>query len=67
MLEPLGASAYGVTIAVRLVLQAAATLLLELIFQNPLTPVDLPPARLVVRGSTGAPPAHPRKQQRMEQ
>ena len=39
--------------------RAAATLLLDVIHQRPLTPADLPPARLVVRGSTGPPPTHP--------
>jgi DNA-binding LacI/PurR family transcriptional regulator len=36
--------------------RAAATRLLELIDARPLTPVDLPTGRLVVRASTGPPP-----------
>jgi LacI family repressor for deo operon, udp, cdd, tsx, nupC, and nupG len=36
--------------------RAAAIRLLELVDQTPLTPVDLPPARLVVRASTGPAP-----------
>ncbi len=37
--------------------RAAATCLLDLIAQRPATPVHLPPARLVVRDSTGPAPA----------
>jgi DNA-binding LacI/PurR family transcriptional regulator len=47
--------------------RAAATQLLELIHQQPLTPVDLPPARLVPRGSTGPAPKPPEKQQQKKQ
>jgi DNA-binding LacI/PurR family transcriptional regulator len=36
--------------------QAAAVRLLDVIHDRPSTPVDLPPARLVVRGSTGPVP-----------
>ena len=35
---------------------AAAARLLDVIHDRPSTPVDLPPARLVVRGSTGPVP-----------
>jgi LacI family transcriptional regulator, repressor for deo operon, udp, cdd, tsx, nupC, and nupG len=41
--------------------RAAATVLLELIHHEPLTPIELPPARLVVRGSTGPVPPQQRK------
>ena len=39
--------------------EAAASRLLDVIHQRPATPVALPPARLVVRGSTGRPPTTP--------
>jgi DNA-binding LacI/PurR family transcriptional regulator len=39
--------------------RAAATRLLEVIHEEPATPPDLPLARLVVRASTGPPPAVP--------
>lgn len=43
--------------------RAAATTLLDLVHQRPTTPVDLPPARLVVRASTGPDP-HGKQQTR---
>lgn len=47
--------------------RAAATRLLALIYEQPLTPVELPPARLVVRSSTGPAPRHPRETTRQMQ
>ncbi|MGZ4581665.1 MAG: LacI family DNA-binding transcriptional regulator [Nocardioidaceae bacterium] len=47
--------------------RAAATRLLELIDGEPASPVDLPPARLVVRDSTGPAPTHPHRPHRTKQ